>query len=191
MGGRIGGGIALGQRELASRHAGSAWEVPRQAMCDATAVSKLPQRLPRVVLGPALSTAPRRWPLPPKPDVLPRPGTLAALRRVAALAVRRRIAARALARQGVHQSAKRARRFEASALKAHFRPLELRARRSSASGTLRKKFRLRRAAGTRRGEERRPPESADIDGRREEARDGGVEIFFGGDRGCAEIEIWP
>ena len=94
--------MALGQRRLASRHAGSAWEVPRQAMCDATAVSKLPQRLPRVVLGPALSTAPRRWPLPPRPDVLPRPGTLAALRRVAALAVRRgirragSIAARAL-----------------------------------------------------------------------------------------------
>ena len=71
-------------------------------MCDATAVSKLPQRLPRVVLGPALSTAPRRWPLPPKPEVLPRPGTLAARRRAAALAVRRRnhragsIAARAL-----------------------------------------------------------------------------------------------
>ena len=138
MGGQIGGGTALGQRRLASRHAGSAMEVPRQAMCDATAVSKLPQRLPRVVLGPALSTAPRRWPLPPKPDVLPRPGTLAALRRLAALAVRRGIAARAISRQGVHRSAKRARRVEPSSLKAHFRPLELRARshrRAGRSGT--------------------------------------------------------
>ena len=126
-----------------------------------------------------------------RPDVLPRPGTLAALRRVAALAVRRGIAARALARQGVHQSAKRIWSPQTSALKAHFRPLELRARRSSASGTACQKFRLRRAAGTRRGEERRPPESADIDGRCEEECDGGGEIFFGGDRGCAEIEIWP
>ena len=152
---------------------------------------QLPQRLPRVVLGPALSTAPRRWPLPAKPESLPRPGTLAALRRAAALAVRRRIAARALARQGVHQSAKRSSSPQTSALKAHFRPLELRARMSSASGIGRDVFRLRRAEGTRRGEERRSPESAEIDGRHEEARVGGVEIFFGADRGCAEIEIWP
>ena len=191
LGGRIGGGTALGQRELASGHAGSAREVPRQALRDATAVSKIPQRLPRVVLGPALSTAPRRWPLPPKPEVLPRSWTLAALRRAAALAVRRGIRARALARQGVHRSAKRVRRVDASALKAHFRPLELRARRSSASGTERHVFRPRRAEGTRRGEERRASKSADIDGRCKEARVGGVETFFGGDRGCAEIEIWP
>ena len=37
LGGRIGGGIALGQRQLASGHAGSAREVPRQALRDATA----------------------------------------------------------------------------------------------------------------------------------------------------------
>ena len=179
----VNGSLRVGTRGALGRSLGR--------RCDATAVSKLPQRLPRVVLGPALSTAPRRWPLPPKPDVLPRPGTLAALRRVAALAVRRGIAARALSRQGVHQSAEVVASPETSALKAHFRPLELRARRSSASGMERHVFRLRRAEGTRRGEERRPPESADIDGRCEEARVGGAETFFGGDRGCAEIEIWP